>query len=586
MPRSPSRLQRTCAPVWLGLLVGTLAFGFASCGSGGGGSSGGGGGGTCSSCTVSIANVRNNGVTHSGFVIGTASGTGLTGVQVSLDGGAYAAATGTTAWSLMLPTGTNTWRDNTQHTIAVQALPASASSTATTITVRKGVNQDVNGDGYPDLLVGAQNAAAYLYLGSASGVSSTPTTTFNIYAGGGAVALGDVDGDGYADAIVGSGTSGTGAAAPVAVYHSPGSGGFPAGSPSPIVPTTTINDPAGSGHNFSQSVAVGDIDGDGYADLVVGAPLTGASNQGAVYIYKSKGSSGLPTAPTTTLNGPTGNHFGGSVSLGDVNNDGYADLAVSLHEGSSNSGTAYVYQAKTTSGISSSATPDTIVTTSSLYLSSAVALGDMTGDGNADFVVGLFSAAAGTNAAVYLYVSQGGSTAIPTTTTINIVAPGSTGQFGQAVAIGDVDGDGKGDLLVGAPDGSGTGGASPAAFVYLAHADGSGLASADNPATSLAESSSGTFGTAVMLTDVNGDGLMDAVVGDPNDSSNLGAGFVFQSAAGSGIPATATYTLPGQSAGIRAGGFTAERGGVPSQAILAAAIVPRPMRLRRTPLKS
>jgi hypothetical protein len=94
-----------------------------------------------------------------------------------------------------------------------------------------------------------------------------------------------------------------------------------------------------------------DVNGDGYADLVVGALQqdAGALNEGNAFVYLG-GPTGVPTTPSTTLDNPANQAsglFGQSVaSAGDVNGDGYADLVVGAYSqdaGAPQEGNAFVY---------------------------------------------------------------------------------------------------------------------------------------------------------------------------------------------------------------------------------------------------
>ena len=205
-----------------------------------------------------------------------------------------------------------------------------------------GTTLDVNGDGYADLVVGAPCAPysgpangcgagrAYVYLGSARGLSGTPAMSLpgpdgtNGRFGYSVASAGDVNGEGYADLVVGadwapnSGGPGAGRA-----YVYLGSATGLSGTPA-----KTLTGPDGANGQFGYSVASAcDVNGDGYADLVVGAlyaPFSGSLGAGRAYVYLGS-ATGLSGTPATTLTGPDGAHgfFGSSVaSAGDVNRDG------------------------------------------------------------------------------------------------------------------------------------------------------------------------------------------------------------------------------------------------------------------------
>jgi hypothetical protein len=145
---------------------------------------------------------------------------------------------------------------------------------------------------------------------------------------------GDVNGDGYADVYAGNSYADAANVGAAYVYH-----GGPAGlNTSPA--TTWIGAAAGDYFGFGNGSA-GDFNGDGFGDVVVGS-INGSGGNGRVDLYLGA-STGLPTAPSRTWSGPDGGRFGYAVATaGDINGDGYCDVIVSAHE-ASGVGRAYVY---------------------------------------------------------------------------------------------------------------------------------------------------------------------------------------------------------------------------------------------------
>jgi FG-GAP repeat. len=168
---------------------------------------------------------------------------------------------------------------------------------------------DVNGDGFSDVIVGAPNfdngendeGAAFVYHGSTSGLSTTPdwaaeSDQVSAQFGYSVASAGDVNGDGFSDVIVGArlfdnGETDEGAAF---VYH----GSFFGLSPTPD--WTAESNQANA--EFGISVAsAGDVNGDGFSDVIVGAPNfdNGETDEGAAFVYHGS-ASGLSTTPNWT----------------------------------------------------------------------------------------------------------------------------------------------------------------------------------------------------------------------------------------------------------------------------------------------
>ena len=227
---------------------------------------------------------------------------------------------------------------------------------------------DVNGDGYDDVIIGAprydngetDEGRVFAYYGSASGLAtSTSWTAESNQASaefGHAVAgAGDVNNDGYADVVVGAPSYDNGQTdeGQVFVYYGSSSG------LSATADWTAESDQADA--NFGYDVAtVGDVNNDGYDGIIIGAPYydNGQSDEGRTYVFYGS-ASGLNATPAWTAESNQANaEFGHAVAgAGDVNNDGYADVIVGApwyDNGQTDEGQVFVYHGSS-SGLSTTA---------------------------------------------------------------------------------------------------------------------------------------------------------------------------------------------------------------------------------------
>ncbi len=363
---------------------------------------------------------------------------------------------------------------------------------------------DVNADGYDDLVFGAPNAnggvgQVLVYSGVSSAVLHSIDGAPGILNFGQSVdGAGDVNGDGFGDFIVGA--SDAIAAGSATVFSG--------------LDGSVLHTFVGSAQFelFALSVGgAGDCNGDGFADVVIGAPWAGNNGfqSGRVTIY-----SGVDGSTIAFQDGAGENaRLGWSVSgAGDVNADGFADVIAGAigQSGVANplDGEAFVI-----SGMDGSTLHSLTSDEADAFGWSVDGAGDVNGDGFADVIVGATSG--GVSGAGRATVFSGFDGAI--LHTFDGAAGGD--EFGHGVAgIGDVDQDGFDDVAVGARLAAANGTASGQVTVYSG-ADGSVYETFDGvgPDQSFGHDVAGGG-------DVDNDGFPDVIVGAPGDPVGATAG--------------------------------------------------------------
>jgi hypothetical protein len=414
---------------------------------------------------------------------------------------------------------------------------------------------DVDGDGNGDFLVGAlyedsggaDAGAAYLVLGPVSGTMDLGVANAKLvgeaaddHAGWSVAGAGDVDGDDRADLLVGANGDDSGGYAAGAAYLvlGPVSGTLDLSAADAKLVGEAAADHAG----YSVSGA-GDVNGDGRADLLVGAhgEDSGGSYAGAAYLVRGPLSGTLDlSAATAKLVGELAGDYGGfSVSgAGDVDGDGNADLLVgALFEdsGGGDAGAAYVVLGPISGTLDLGAADAKLVgeaagDSAGVSVSDA---GDVDGDGKADVLVGAYmEASAGSDAgAAYLVLGPVSGTMDLGAADAKLAGEANGDQAGWSVSgAGDVDGDGRADLLVGAYAQASGGSQAGATYLVLGPVSGTmDLGASD--AKLVGEAAGDVAGRSVSgAGDVDGDGKADLLVGaDGEDSggSRAGAAYLF-----------------------------------------------------------
>jgi hypothetical protein len=436
---------------------------------------------------------------------------------------------------------------------------------------------DVNGDGFSDVIVGAEQytngqtdeGAAFVFHGSAAGLASTPAwigeTNQAIAFCNSAATAGDVNGDGFSDVILGASSYSNGVSAEgrAFVYH-----GSATGLASTAAWTVESNQP--NAYLGRSVAAAGDVNGDGFSDVIVGAYLYDDDLQidkGRAWVYHGSAAGLATVGAWTASSNQAGAWFGYSVATaGDVNGDGFSDVIVGAHRydnGQADEGQAFVYHGAA-AGLATTPSWDFESNQASAQFGWSVSTaGDVNGDGFSDVIVGAHSYDNGQTDEGRAFVYHGSAAGLATTPSWSFESNQVSALFGWSVAAaGDVNGDGFSDVIVGARAYDNGQSDEGRAFVY--HGSTTGLGS--TPAwTAESDQAGANFGYSVATAgDVNGDGFSDVIVGAEaydNGQTNEGRALVYLGSA-TGLASTPAWTAESDQAGARFGISVASAGDV------------------------
>ncbi|MEE1774161.1 FG-GAP and VCBS repeat-containing protein [Streptomyces sp. JV185] len=429
---------------------------------------------------------------------------------------------------------------------------------------------DFNGDGYPDLAFTAPGAtvdgktkAGYVGVvyGSKNGLQTStkqvltqnspgiPDAAASGDAFGSSMVSADLDKDGYSDLVVGAGSEKAGTfkqAGSLTVIWG-GAKGLSGGA------TLLTGDQEYDGIG-SQS-AVGDFDGDGAMDIVT-------LGLGSIRVlsgpFKRDGSAAAPARKIPDMDDL---RFTG-IAAGDFNGDGRDDLAAAVHDGDEYDARRILIRDGGATGLAESYTTVNRPNGYRLQGGETIAAGHINGDKYADLVVG--RTVEGYDSDLDYPLALGGMiTYVPGSATgprgdrakvFNQDSAGVPGAaevhdgFGSSLSIGDMNGDGYGDIAVGvAQEDIGTKKDAGSVLVLPGTASGpTGTGTvgfnqdtADVPG---AAEAGDLFGGAVKLVDANRDGRSELAVGAPGENSDAGSLWVFPTTA-KGLTAKGSFTF-------------------------------------------
>ena len=401
---------------------------------------------------------------------------------------------------------------------------------------------DLNGDGLDDLIIGAPHrdgfsrGAAYILLSPLSGDVNLSSADVELRgdhqqdkAGESVSGAGDVNGDGYDDVLIGASgedTAGNEAGAAYLVYG----------------PVTWVYDLAQADTRFyaessydgvGESVSgAGDVNGDGFDDVLIGAPGAGSGgpNVGTAYLQYGPFSGGISLSEADAILVGAAEIFSTAASVsgaGDVDADGFDDILIGANQ------TVYLMHGPV-SGKSNLSSADVAIARYHTYDEETVSgAGDVNGDGYDDVLVGVPDKTTGDFGAGAAYLLHG-----PVTSSEDLSAAaavfiglGNHDNAGRSVSdAGDVNGDGFDDVLIGAPGADSSGTDTGAAYLLYGPISGS-LDSNSADALFDGEFAGDAAGHSVSgAGDVDGDGLSDVLIGATGASSgdnDAGVAYLF-----------------------------------------------------------
>lgn len=314
------------------------------------------------------------------------------------------------------------------------------------------------------------------------------------------------------------------------------------------------------GDGAGASVVAADLNGDGYQDAVVGAPfgqLSGTQSGLAYVAYGPHAGATLLEATQRIAGESHGDWFGWRVATADMNGDDRLDLLVGAPGASDGAGAVTVGTGDGGGIVSDVHTVGAFVVEGEEYdmFGFALGTGDVDGDGIDDVVGGAPRMGDEATGAGVVYVVTGPLDDDAFAADGQVLTHGVKGDgFGRAVVLGDLDGDGNNDVLVGAPGDDATDEDAGAAYAFRG-----GVQMAELPFLAIVGQANGdNAGESVAVLDLDGDRVQDVAVGAPfadaDGVSDVGRAYAVYGPAEGCVELGATYSS-------YAGGMYGDRAG-------------------------
>ena len=383
------------------------------------------------------------------------------------------------------------------------------------------VSGDLDNDGNDDLAVSSTNynnstGRVYIFYNDGSISTSADGADFILDGEvtgdlfGSYMKLADFNSDGKDDLLIGARSYNT-LTGRVYIFLNDGS------YPSSVKGAEFILTGSATNIQFGYSFAVGDFNYDGKNDIAVGA-IYYSSNAGAIFVFYNDGSMPIMSAGADVIiTGEATSYLGSDFAVIDANNDGKEDIVSSAFRYSTYTGRVYVFYCDGSIPTAASSA-DVIITGGAIsndQFGRRMGTGDFNNDGRKDLIIGSPGYSSGTGR-VYISYNDG-------TFNMDITVTGdASSSFGSSVAAGDFNGDNIDDLVAGGPDY-----ATNSGRIGIFYNDGSMPTLASNADFKTNGQTGDQFTYSLALGDIDDDGKDDLISSSPSYSTNLGRVQIF-----------------------------------------------------------